>query len=181
MIADKIMKSFYLVEIEGQAVNCIFTGDFGIKKIMFGSRDFETDMMAMNALSGAVNAITDMGIIDVSQATEQLDFNPEFFPTQPAIVLTEEQKTEIDACNEAIEEMNDGMQGTDQMAIPVTHMFDKLGDFIGSRWTIEAPDWKITGRVSVHPDDYAKEKAREIIFAREELMPSKNSTTLGIH
>jgi hypothetical protein len=158
MIADKILPSFYVIEVEGKAVETIIAGNFAIEKISVGSRDFSNDMDALAALSHAMAFVIANPDLDTSKATETVDYNPEFFPTMK---FSEEAERTKAAIEEATDEVTANL-GVHQVAVPLTRVFDPLGDFVESRWVIEAPDFKVNGRVAVNPDRYMALKAEEM-------------------
>lgn len=158
MIADKILPSFYVVEVEGKAVETIIAGDFAIEKISVGSKDFSNDMDALAALSRVMSFVVANPNLDTSGATETVDYNPEFFPTMKFSEEIEQQKAAIE---DATDDVTANL-GVHQIAVPMTRLFDPLGDFVESRWVIEAPDFKVNGRVAVNPDKYMALKAEEL-------------------
>lgn len=162
MIADKIIPSFYVIEVRGIAVESIIPGGFGIDKIELSSHDFTNDMYATAALSTAMEAIVLNPALDVKSATEKLEYNPEFFPMFTAPELTEEQKDIMEALQAQADEASIELAKTDQIAVPIPKLFDSLGDFVESRWSVESPEFKILGRVVANPDKYVHYKAIEI-------------------
>ncbi len=164
MIADKVLPSFYVIEVEGKAVESVFRGNFSIEKISIGSRDFLNDMYALAALSDAMQFIALNPELDTSVATEQVDYNPEFFPT---LSQTQEQKERKDAADADEEETNEALAATNQVSVPLTCVFDPLGDFVESRWVIESPEFKVHGRVAVNPDRYMHVKVMDAQYMSE--------------
>lgn len=161
MIANKVIPSFYVIEIKGTAVESVIPGGFGIDKIEISSHDFTNDMYATAALSTAMEAITLNPALDITSAAEKLEYNPEFFPMFKAPELTEEQKEIMEALALA-DEASIELAKTDQIAVPIPKLFDSLGDFVESRWSVESPNFKILGRVVANPDKYVHYKAIEI-------------------
>jgi len=180
MIADQILPSFYVIEVEGKAVESIIPGNFSIKKISIGSRDFSNDMYALAALSDAMQFIALNPDLDTSTAKEQVDYNPEFFPTLSG-TLTEEQKKKKEAEDEATEETNEALAATNQIAVPLNHVFDPLGDFVESRWVIESPDFKVHGRVAVNPDRYMHHKVMDAQIRSEAPQLKSQIPRISIH
>jgi hypothetical protein len=160
MIAEKLLPSFYIIDVEGKAVESIIPGNFGIKSIAIGSLDFNNDMVALAALSTAIEVIATNPELDTSKATEQVDYNPEFFPTLAPIKMSDVDAETIKEANETVEE--ELKSGSNRISIPITRIFDPIGDFVSSRWTIDAPDFKIKGRVVTNPDSYLIEKLADI-------------------
>lgn len=181
MIADKILKSFYIVEVQGDACRAIITGDFGIDKIAFGSTDFDSDLSAMNGLKKAITYITSADTLNLDEVCESVVFNPEFFPSIQTEPLTEQQCADKQSAEEAVEEMQEQLENTGRHAVLLTRMFDDLGDFVETRWTVEAPKFKIVGRVAVNPDVYIQQKGLEAARLHNELMPSKARVQLMLH
>jgi hypothetical protein len=173
MIADKIIPSIYVLELEGVAATSLIGGDFGIKSILIGSNDFKTDLLATSALQGALKSLTQAPFAD-SESKETIEFNPDFFPTLPKIELTEEQRRE----NEEDEELAASMEDEIQTAVVLTRNFDPLGDFVESRWTVQGDNFKILGKVVVNPDHYAVVKAHERFIDDDSLLPRPSSPTV---
>ena len=176
MIASKILPSFYTIKIEGEAVQALIPGDFGINRIAIGSKDFETDLMATDALHQSMQFLSSAPVIDISELEETVDFNPEFFPSLTPMELTQEQKDEIKRAEDAADEMPE-IPG--QQAVVLTRMFDPLGDFIESRWTLKSPKMVIEGKVGVNPDIYMTQKGQEIFNKKNSItMPT---TQVSLH
>src|SRR5271170_3886009 len=161
MIADKLLPSFYVIEIEGKAVDTVMPGNFAIQKISVGSRDFTNDMYAMAALSDAMQFIVLNPDIDKSAAEEKLDYNPEFFPTLQHTPSPEETKKRQDA-DDAAEEATEALGIPGRIAVPITRVFDTLGDFVEMRWIIQSPDFRVQGKVAVNPDRYMHQKVLDM-------------------
>jgi hypothetical protein len=157
MIADKILPSFYFLEIRGSAVESIFAGDYGIEEIHIESKDFNTDLDATAALKNALNFVTSAPHLDTSSATEKIDFNPDFFPSLAKIEVTEEQQIAYQALlDEAANQSS-----ADKDVIVLTKLFDSMGDYVQSRWRVDAPTFSVVGRIAIDPDLYIAEKAQE--------------------
>jgi hypothetical protein len=181
MIADKILKSFYIVEVQGEACGAIITGNFGIDKIAFGSKDFDSDLSAMNGLKKAIKFITSSELLNLDTAKEDVAFNPEFFPSIQPPELTEEQLAEKEETEAAIAELQETLGDSGRQAVMLTRAFDDIGDFVETRWTVEAPSFKIVGRVAVNPDEYMHQKGIDAAMIRNEPMPSKIQTQPVLH
>ena len=161
MIADKLLPSFYVIEVEGKAVETVMPGNFAIQKISVGSRDFTNDMYALAALSDAMAFIVMNPDLDKSTAEEKLDYNPEFFPTMQHVPTPEEIKRLQDA-EEAAEEATEALGIPGRIAVPITRVFDSLGDFVESRWVIQSPEFKVQGKVAINPDRYMHQKVLDM-------------------
>lgn len=160
MIADKIMPALYVIDLEGKAANLDFLvgEDFGIQRITLGSLNFENDLQATAAGQRAIEFLLDSPQLDVDEAEETVSFNPEFFPSLPAIIPTEEDlKTEAAAEEEAEEYVEDG-----QFPVIVTKRFDSLGDYVTSRLEVVGEDFKVKLRVAIDPNLYITEKGKGI-------------------
>ena len=168
MIADKILPSFYFLEIRGAAVESIFAGDFGIEEILIESKDFNTDLDATAALKNALNFVTSAPHLDTSEATEKIDFNPDFFPSLAKIEVSEEQQVAYEALlDEAASQAS-----ADKDVIVLTKFFDTMGDYVQSRWKVDAPTFSVVGRIAIDPDLYIAEKAQEFFADKYSTAPS---------
>lgn len=175
---DKIIPSFFILEIEGKAIESIIPGDFGIEKISLGTFDFASDMHATSALKQLLLNITSVPNLDMSSSKESVSFNPEFFPSISIIELTQEQKDQKDRAQELAEEYSEQLSSQNKSAFVIGKTFDPLGDFVESRWIIESPEFKIKGRVAISPEQYAIHKVKMKTFKDE--FPSTSSIT-NIH
>jgi|SRR5579859_1455142 len=161
MLADKLIPSFYIIEVEGKAVDTLIPGNFGIQKISVGSRDFTNDMMAWAALSDAMQFIVLNPELDKAGAQEQMDYNPEFFPTLQH-APTPEEKNKLQEAEDAADEATEALGIPGRIAVPITRVFDPLGDFVESRWVIESPEFKVQGKIAVNPDKYMHYKIADL-------------------
>lgn len=178
MIADKIFPSFYMIEVVGQAVESIIPGDFGIERIAFSTNSYQTDLTAIEALQEAVNYIIDSPQINSDNIKEHISFNPEFYPSVGPIELTQQQIDDYELSVEAAEIESEKLEGTGQMAIPISRKFDALGDFISSRWIFESADFQIIAKTAMDPTKYIEEKTIEIMTQKSRpLFPDKNEVT----
>lgn len=181
MIADKILKSFYIVELKESAVDTIFNGDFGISKITLGSRDFDTDLMATEAMRRVLKFVALGAHVDPATLNEKVEFNPEFFPSLPPIVLSEEEQEVQDALKEHEEELDEELSEQGRTAVVVTRQFDPLGDFVESRWTLEAPKFRAEGKIAINPDAYMKAKSIDKMLEMNTPLKSSLQTHVVMH
>ncbi len=161
MISGKVFPCYYLVDVSGEAVKALIPGDYKIRNITVGSKHFPNDMYAMAALQEAMTTLT--MIVDPTEPIEQIDYNPEFFPTLKPIELTEEQKKAQERMKKQAAEMTAKLAEKNQFAVPMSTIFDPIGDFVETRWTITAKDkdMRIQGKIAADPNDYLLEKMRE--------------------
>lgn len=161
MISAKVFPCYYLVDVSGEAVKALIPGEYGIRNITVGSKHFNNDMYALAALQEAMMTIT--MLVDPLEPVEVMDFNPEFFPTLKPIQLTEEQKAAHEAMQQKADEMSEELADDNQFAVPLSTVFDPIGDFVETRWTITAKDknMRIQGKIAADPNDYLMEKMRE--------------------
>jgi hypothetical protein len=180
MIADKILPAFYLLEVEGDAVNSIVAGNFGIERIALGSKDFPSDLDAHTALDKAIKFIL-TGPIDASDVSETIEYNPEFFPSS-TFTLSEEQKQEAADAEEYADQMDESLAAMNQVAVVITRMFDPVGDFVSIRKTIESPTLKVQGKIAANPQHYVRAKSIDKMIANT-TPPLEHSKTenLRIH
>jgi hypothetical protein len=157
MIHNKIIPSFYLIELNGAACHSFMAEEFKIEKIVISSLDFKTDIMA----SGAADELIEHAI-NHREWSEQVDLNPEFFPMAPAIELTQAEKEAIELekpdTSAALFDKAAANEVADHFAKITTH-FDELGDFVQSRTIVTGNDYKIVSKIIANPTMYANEKA----------------------
>lgn len=157
MIADKILPSFYFLEIHGNAVESVFAGDFDIDEVLIESKDFSTDLDATAALKHALDFITSAPHLDIHNAKEQIDFNPDFFPSLKKIEISEDQQI---AYQQLLDEAASQTDANKDVLV-LTKFFDNMGDYVLSRWQVNTPSFNVIGRIAIDPDVYISEKAQE--------------------
>lgn len=157
MISPKLIRSFYLIEAEGVATSSIISGDFGIDKIILGSSDFDSDLNATAAMQEGINFILGTIQTDWDKTEESIEFNPDFF----ALSNDEFAKKQQDEREVIAVEM--GPLADNQIAIPMTRVFDPMGDHIESRWALNAPDFKVCGKIGINADEYIKIKSEQVL------------------
>lgn len=179
MIADKLIKSFYMIEVTGSAIERIFDRDFKIKRVVIGSKDIVSDLEATDLLQQGIETLTTG--LDLTDVTENISFNPEFFPLLEDAKLTEEQKLlRIDFAI-AEDEMTEQLKNQNKMAIVMSKVFDSLGDYVASRWELESPSFKITGKVGVNPDAYIQQKVLDKNDTQLSLLKFNTSNNMVVH
>ena len=166
MIADKLIPSFYLLELEGDAIQAVVSGDFGIDRVAVGSFDFNSDLLATAALRQSMQAIADVVAEDPASVKEEVDFNPEFFPTMQRD-LPMDIAAELEEAQAITDVMTEDMVEKGQVPIFMTNAFDPLGDFIQSRWVISSENFKMTGRIAANPTKYMMHKGLEQVKRHE--------------
>jgi hypothetical protein len=164
MIADKVSKSFYIVELTGSIIDTLIPREeYGIEKIMMGANDIGDDLRALNAMQHTFETLINLSEKDASKIVKEVEFNPEFFP----MVKNEyAEKIKIAKAQQTLDIEDELEQG--QIAIPMTKEFDPLGDFVSSRWTLSSDDFKMVGKVGFNPEEYSKLK---ILEAQENANP----------
>ena len=166
MIADKVIPSFYILELEGDVVQAVVPGDFGIERIAVESFDFKADLLAISALQQAMQTIFDVVAEDPVKITEEAEFNPEFFPTLKYELPTEVQ-AELEEAQAITDIMTENIVKKGQIPVLMTNAFDPLGDFIQSRWVVSGENFKITGRIAANPTKYMMYKGLEQVKRHE--------------
>lgn len=179
MIADKVIPSFYLLELEGEAVQAVVSGDYGIDKITIGSFDFTSDLLATSALQQSMQAIVDVIANDPALVEEEVNFNPEFFPTLER-KLPADIEAELEEAQAITDAMSEDMVEKGQVPIFMTNAFDPLGDFIQSRWAVSAENFKMTGRIAANPTKYMMHKGLEQV-KRHETIHREELNKLTVH
>lgn len=153
MISSKLIPSFYMLEISGDAIESIFPGDYGIDKVLIESSDFESDMETKVALDNAIDFLSSAPHINMYNIEDVTKFNPDFYPSVPRETPSDEQMTSY---NQLLEEAEiQSMNGKESLV--VTKFFDVYGDFIQCRREVKSQDFQIVGRTASDPDIYLKE------------------------
>ena len=153
MITAKIIPAFYIIEVDGEAVNALFPGDYGISKIVIGSGEYQTDIIAVNAGEKIIELITE----NYTTTSELKEFNPEFFPSMPRV----SGEVAEDRLREEIEQQEAALGGSDNakyVPIILTKYFDELGDFVEAKHTIVGDDFSAVAKIAITPQNYLLEK-----------------------
>ncbi len=167
MIANKIVRSFYLMEVRGPATKFLFGGEFGINEITVGSLDFEDDLSATSALKDAMDAVNKL--VD-GKTNYSVEYNPEFFPMIG--IEHDVEGMEAQAAMMAMD-MEDG-----KVPIVMSNEFDSLGDFVQSRWTSSDGESIIVGRVVANPTEYMRLKAVDQLERKQSIKLSEDHLLL---
>jgi hypothetical protein len=161
MIANKILATGYIINIDGSAIKSIIPGDFNIEKIIVGSEKFPVDLLAFDALATSMKSIISNSTINLAGATENIEYNPEFFPTFSNKSLTPEQILKKEQIEERVEAMNATLNGDNKVALIIPRTFDDIGDFVETRWEIKGKDFNLIGRILVDSEVYLDLKGEE--------------------
>jgi len=161
MIANKILPALYIIDLEGEAASLEFLlgQNFGIQRVTLGSFDFTNDMEAAAAGQEAIDFILENHKLVHEDYAESVDYNPDFFPSIPAITPTEEHLTQEALAEEYAESL---VKQDSQFPVIVTRRFDPLGDYVSIRMSIGAINYKMQMRIAINPDIYMQEKGRLI-------------------
>lgn len=174
MIAGKILPCFYLLKLEGAAIETVFPGEFNIEEVIIKSGDFATDMDTISASKFAMAFVTNNPNVDIKNIRENVKFNPDFFPSLPKIELSEEQKQQQEELDEIADEKSEG----GKKYIALTRIFDDMGDFVHTKWTIEGDNFASTLKIGVNIDSYIKEKTEEYLSTEKSLISVKQEQFL---
>jgi hypothetical protein len=161
MIADKIIPCFYMVEVEGTAIKSIFVDDYGIARMTLASSDFRSDLHAATALDAVISTLCEQ--VDLADSRQDLDMNPEFFPSVGSPTLSPEQLQQIEEVAELAEETSRELAAQNKVAIVITKSFDAMGDYVVFRKTISSENFKIAGRVVSNLGYYSQLKSADQI------------------
>ena len=180
MIANKLLPGFYLIEVEGTAVKSIIDGEFGIKRIVLGSNDFDSDLSATEAMQHSIDYITSSTVVNWDETDESVVFNPEFFPTIESEHSIETcRKNEEEKLIREFEEQENVPEG--KIAINITKHFDPAGDYIQSRWTLDNPQFKINGKIGVNPQLYLQHKISEATTYNSNPLSNATDRNITVH
>jgi hypothetical protein len=160
MIADKLVPSFYLVQLRGKAIQALISGEFGIQDLTVASSKFDNDLAAMSSMQATIKHIIDGQTFSLDGCSEKMEYNPDFYPH----LSPEKEEDFAEIADE------------DPSVVSITKKFDETGDFIQSRWTIEGPNFSIEGKIGALPDEYLQLKKYERIQQQTiEVTPAKRA------
>lgn len=159
MIANKALPSFYVIDLEGEAADLEFLlgSKHQIESITISSKDFGDDVTAINSGKDALEFFRRK--LDLKPDEEELKFNPEFFPSQPAIEPTLQMLIEEQIAEDAIEKIEEEQQ---KLAFPMTRRFDDWGDFVVAKTHLKSFFFEAQMKVAVHPQKYFEQKSLEL-------------------
>lgn len=160
MITDKVLPAFYILDLDGKAADLEFIlgKKFKIKRMCLGSHDFDSDISAIQAAEKAINFFKEGSSLVTTSTNKQ--YNPEFFPSTPAIVPTEDMLFLEELSNDEAEKLEEESEGT-KIALVMTRRFDPIGDFVVAKSNHEGDDFSIRMKVAITPTLYMNEKNLE--------------------
>lgn len=172
---NSTVSAFYIIELHGGATSAVFPGDFGIDKIIIGSKDFPTDIMALGASELIVSMITSSH--DVTW--EDFSFNPEFFPSVEG-PNTDELAARAELEDAAMEAVGYTKESN---VIPVlmTRHFDVLGDFVETQHMLGGEGFTVVSKVAMSPQVYLDNKKKETQSARDIAKAYRPERNIAIH
>jgi hypothetical protein len=163
MIADKILPSFYLLELKGEIASFeqIVGQRFNIKSIHIASGDFGSDVEAMAAAESVVEFLLQNPQVKIEESTSKCtkQFNPDFYPMLDALEVSDETLEEEERV-QAQALMLAEKDPTFSSAI-ITKRFDDIGDFIAYRMNIQGENFDLQLKVGVDPHVYILEKQKD--------------------
>ena len=165
MLYDQVLPSFYLITVEDAAVSALIDRQFSIKKVIIASDEFSDDISATQAAKEVVKFFIKSSPVDVSTATEEINLNPEFFPTV-ARPSEADQERAADLLAAEMAELGDREAPPGKMLVPMTRNFDMTGDFVHTRSVVKGNNFTITTRVAVPPDVYLRSKVEQDKMSR---------------
>lgn len=175
MIANKLVESFYVLQLEGGAVDAVLPGDFGIQRISIGSLVFPSDLHAHTALNQSIRFIAD-NVLGATTAQPSMELNPEFFPIEVPAVSDEQLLKQL-TLEEQEQMMSENLK-ENQIALLIPKTFDDLGNFIESKYSLTSKTFKVTGKIAVDPDEYIKHLTFEKIEKRDMLSKARPSDNI---
>lgn len=155
MIANKVLPSFYSLELEGEAAKMehLLGVRCKIKSVTIHSYDLTSDIEAANLGTTAFKNVTDKVGGEI-----EFFYNPEFFPSLPVIEPTLEQ----DQIEEAAREKLDTLEEEQQVSGTIlTRRFDEWGDFVVMKAKCFDSTHSAILKVAAHPKDYILQKNLE--------------------
>ena len=157
MINPKNAESYYVVNLTGDVASSLFSGiDAGIHSVLITSSEIPSDIEAIKITADIVDFFrTELN--DIKEDT--LVFNPDFYPSVPALEISQE---ELQRDEEQLEELMEKYEVKEgQAPVLITKHFDEYGDFISSKFVLRTDTSKVTAKVGIMPEQYAKCKAEE--------------------
>ena len=161
MISNKILPSFYTLELSGEVANLEFLlgSNFGIESIAITSANFESDIHATDAARNAVDFFLENTRLDMDSVDEDYQLNPDFFPTIKPIEISDSQREE----EAAVAALAAEAAGEDQIAIVLTKRFDSQGDHVSAKLDLSSSNFSLKAKIIAQSESFLKEKAIETI------------------
>lgn len=176
MIAHKIIPSFFVVDLEGEATNIewLFGYKARLKNITINSLDFRSDVEALVAGQEAFDLLK--LTVDVETAEEASAYNPEFFLKDPLEPTLEQERDEMFAMFQAAQ------MAPDMDATVLTRRFDDWGDFVIMKSEVRDSKYCMRLKVAANPQLYIQEKNLEQEEHDARLHGNKlESTRIALH
>jgi len=173
MTHRQIQNSF-IIDLEGEKVGELLGTVFHIKNVKIESHDFDSDMSTIHNGVMFIEAL--IGSVLFSESDQTMEYNPLFYPNVPPIELTDEQREELEDTQNRADEVSSMLAANGQFAVPVTNIFDTMGDFISSRLTINNDGLKVVLRTAVPVDQYI----HRVYEQRNDDEENKMKRTIGL-
>ena len=152
MIADKIFRCLYAIDLNGKACECIISNakEFNLANVKITSKFFPNDFSAIASLNDAMESMSCMVESDESGLVKE--YNPEFYPS-----LNTDQ-----LAFDPIVDSTISPEGMEYLTIKASKNFDSQGDYKNMRMTLRGDDFEINSCILVDPEEYMSEKQKAV-------------------
>jgi hypothetical protein len=185
MIADKILSSHSIIQLTGDAVHEIFTDS---SPLLLDPRDIEGVTILTKNYSNDIEAILAAKKIfgDVtgnlgSNTTMIEEYNPEFYPSLLTSEIEKKKTDELDGIFGSIIDSVADSDNPSSLAVPITHTFDVLGDYVQAKISAAHPHFSVMIKIIATPSEYVQQKTSERLAAISFEPTIKSTTTPYYH
>jgi hypothetical protein len=169
MIADKILSSHNIIQLSGDSAHEIFTDSsarildpLDIEGVTILSKNYPNDIEAIAVARRIFDDVTlDLGT-DVAMVEE---FNPDFYPSLLTSEIEKKKMDELDGIFGTILESVADSDDPSNLAVPITHSFDVLGDYVQAKISAQHPNFNIMIKTIASPSEYVQQKTSERLAA----------------
>lgn len=169
MIANKILSSHNIIQLTGDAAHEIFTDSSpllldprDIEGVTILTKNYANDIEAILAAKNIFDDVTDR-LGSNTRMTEE--YNPEFYPSLLTSELEKKKSDELDGIFGSIVESVADSDDPSSLAVPITHSFDVLGDYVQAKISAQHPHFSVMIKIIATPSEYVQQKTSERLAA----------------
>lgn len=169
MIADKILSSHNIIQLTGDAAHEIFTDS---SQLLLDPRDIEGVTILTKNYTNDIEAILaarkifDDVTCKLGSNTSMIEeYNPEFYPSLLTSEIEKKKADELDGIFGSIIDSVEDSDNPSSLAIPITHTFDVLGDYVQAKISANRAHFSVMIKIIATPSEYVQQKTSERLAA----------------
>lgn len=157
--------AFNIINFSGNNIEEFFTGFLDINSVTFVTENYSCDIEAIHIADELAESIMNTGIEEFDQTKK---FNPDFFPSMVNEDFNKLKQEELLKFNDHITDLAESHAKSNKIAIPITHAFDVLGDYVLYKIELTRKDLTITIKSAMNPNSYVNEKTKQVLGSIED-------------